>query len=173
MSIASVMPSNHLTLWHPLLRLPSILPSIRDISTESVVCIRWPIYWSFNFIISPSNEYSELISLKIDWFDLLAVQVTLRSLLQHHRSKASILQPSAFFTVQLSQPYMTNGNTMALTIQTFASLVMSLLFNTLPASWEICIQVRKQQLEPNVEQQTGSKLGKEYVDRLYVVTLLI
>ena len=132
MSITSVMPSSHLImLWCPLLLLPSIFPSIGDFSNELSVCIRWPKYWNFSFSISPSNEYSGLISLKIDWFDLLAVPGTLRSLIQHHSSKASILQHSAFFTVQLSQPYVTTGKTVALTTQTFVSSVMSLLFNSL------------------------------------------
>ena len=115
MSSESVMPSNHLILCQPLLLLPSIFPSIRVFSSESVLHIRWPKYWSFSFNISPSNEYSGLISLRIDCFDLLAVQKTLKSLLQHHNSKSSILQRSAFFTVQLSYPYMTNGKTIALT----------------------------------------------------------
>ena len=116
MSIESVMPSNHLILCHPLLLLPSIFPSIRVFSSESVLCIRWPKYWSFSFSIriSPSNEYSGLISFRIDWFDLLSVQGTLKSLLQHHSSKASVPQCSAFFTVQLSHPFMTNGKTIAL-----------------------------------------------------------
>ena len=125
MSIQSVMPSNHLILCHPLLLLPSILPSIRVFSNESVLCIRWPKYWSFTFGISPSNEYSGLISFRMDWLDLLAVQGTLKSLLQHHSSKASILQCSAFFTVQFSHPYMTTGKTTALTRGTFVSKVMS------------------------------------------------
>ena len=129
--IASVMPSNHLILWCPLLLLPSIIPSVRNFSNKSTVCIRWPKYWSFSFSISPSNEYSGWISLKIDWFNLLAVQRTLRSLLQHHSSKASILWHFAFFTVHLSQPYMTTGRTIALTIRMFVGRVMSLLFNTL------------------------------------------
>ena len=128
--IALVMPSSHLILWHPLLLLPSIFPSIRDFSNESSVCIRWPKYCSFSFSISPSGEYSGLISLKIDSFDLLAFQGTFRSFLQHHSSKASILWCSAF-TAQLLQPYETTGKTMALTIQTFVNRVMSLLFNTL------------------------------------------
>ena len=115
MSIVSVMPSNHLILCHPLLLLPSIFPSIRVFSNESVLHIRWPKYWSFSFSISPSNEYSGLISFRMDWLDLLAVQGTLKSLLQHHSSKASILRLSAFFTVQLSHPYMTTGKTIALT----------------------------------------------------------
>ena len=115
MSTESVMPSNHLILCQPLLLLSSILPSFRVFSNESVLCIRWPKYWSFSFNISPSNEHSELIYFRMDWLDLLAVQGTLKSLLQHHSSKASILQRSAFFTVQLSHPYMTTGKTIALT----------------------------------------------------------
>ena len=113
--IESVMPSNHLILCHPLLLLPSIFPSIRIFPTESILCIRWPKYWSFSFSISPSNEYSGLISFRMDWLDLLAVLGTLKSLLQHHSSKASILQRSAFFTVQFSHPYMTTGKTTTLT----------------------------------------------------------
>jgi len=131
MSIKSVMPSNHLILCHPLLLLPSVFPSIRVFSSESVLQIRWPKYWSFSFSISPSNEYSGLLSFRIDWFDLLVVQATLRSLLQHHSSKASILQHSAVFMVKLSHPYMTTGKTIALTRWNFVSKVMSLLFNTL------------------------------------------
>ena len=115
MSIKSVMPSNHLILWRPLLLLPLIFPSIRVFSSELVLCIKWSKYWSFNFNISSSNEYSGLISFRMDWFDLLAVQGTLKSLLQHHSSKASILQRSAFLIVQLSHPYMTTGKTIALT----------------------------------------------------------
>ena len=125
------MPSNHLILCHPLLLPPSVFPSIRVFSDESVLCIRWPKYWSFNFSIGPLNEYSGLISFRMDWLDLLAIQGTLKSLVQHHRSKASILQCSAFFTVQLSHPYMTTGKTIALTRWTFVSKVMSLLFNML------------------------------------------
>ena len=132
MSIDSVMPSNHLILCRPVLLLPSIFPSFRVFPTESVLPIRWPKYWSFSFSISPSNEYSELISFKMDWLDLLAVQGTLKSLLQHHSSKASILQCSAFFIVQLSHPYMTTRKTIALTRQTSVGKVMSLLFNMLP-----------------------------------------
>ena len=128
MSIKSVMPSNHLILCHPLL-LPSVFPSIRVFSSESVLCIRWPEYWRFS--ISPSNEYSESISFRIDWFDLLTVQGTLKSLLQHHSSKASILQHSAFFMVQLSHPFMTIGKAITLTRQTFVGKIMSLIFNTL------------------------------------------
>ena len=119
MSIESVMPSNHLILCRPLFLLPSTFPSIRVFSNESVLCIKWQKYWSFSFNISPSNEYSGLISFRIDWFDVLAVQETLKSLLLHHSSKASILQRSAFFVVQLSHPYMTTGKTIALTRQTF------------------------------------------------------
>ena len=125
------MPSNHLILCCPLLLLPSIFPSIRVFSNESVLCIRWPKYWSFSFSISPSNEHSGLISFRMDWLDLLAVQGTLKSLLQHHSSKASILWCSAFFTVQLSHPYTTTGKTIALIRQTFVGKVMSLLFNML------------------------------------------
>ena len=131
MSIKSVMPSNHLILCCPLLLLLSIFPSVRVFSNESVLHIRWPKYWSLSFSISPSNEYSGLISLRIDWLDLLAVQGTLKSLLQHHSSKASILQRSVFFIVQLSHPYMTTGKTIALTRGTFVDKVMSLLFNML------------------------------------------
>ena len=126
MSIKSVMPSSHLILCHPLLLTPSIFPSITVFSNESVLHIRWPKYWSFSFIISPSNEYSGLISFRIDWLDLLAVQGTLKSLLQHHSSKSSILQCSSFFIVQLSRPYMTTGKTIALTRWTY-----------------ICIYIRK------------------------------
>ena len=131
MSIESVMPSNHLILYRPLLLLPSIFPSIRVFTNESALPIRWPKYWSFSFNISPSNEYTGMISFKMDWLDLLAVQGTLKSFLQHHSSKASILQCSAFFTVQLSHPYMTTGKTRALTRQTFVGKVMSLIFNML------------------------------------------
>ena len=131
MSIESVMPSNHLILCCPLLLWPSIFPSIRVFSNESVLHIRWPKDWSFSFSISPFNEYSGLISFRIDWFDLLGVQGTLKSLLQHHSSKASILQCSAFFMVQLSHPYMTTGKTIALTRWTFFGKVMSLLLNML------------------------------------------
>ena len=132
MSIESVMPSNHLILCRPLLLLPLILPSIRVFSNESVLCIRWPMYWSFSFSISPSNEYSGLISFRKDWLDLLAVQGTLKSLLQHHSSKASILQPSALFMIQLSHPYATTGKTIALTRRAFIGKVTSLIFNMLP-----------------------------------------
>ena len=125
------MPSNHLILCRPFLQPPSIFPSIRVVSNESVLCIRWPKYWSFSFSISPSNEYSGLISFKIHWLDLLAVQETLKSLLQHHSPKASILWHSAFFIVLLSNPYMTTGKTIALIRWTFVGKVMSLLFNML------------------------------------------
>ena len=131
MSITLVMPSNHLIHFHPLLLPPSIFPSIRVFSNESTLCMRWPKYWSFSFSISPSNEYSGLISFRIDSFDFLAVQGTLKNLLQHHSSKVSILQCSAFFIVQLSTPYMTTGKTIALTRWTFVGKVMSLLFNML------------------------------------------
>ena len=130
MFIELVMPSNHHILCNPLL-LPSIFPSIRVFSNESALCIRWPKYWSFSFNIRPSNEHSGLISFRMDWFDLLAVQGTLKSLLQHHSSKASILPHSAFFIVQLSHPYMTTGKTIDLTRLTFVGKVISLLFNML------------------------------------------
>ena len=125
------MPSNHLILCHPLLLLPSIFPSIRVFSDDSALHIRWPKYWSFSFSISPSNEHPGLVSSRMDWLDLLAVQGTLKSLLQHHSSKASILQRLAFFIVQFSHPYMTTGKTIAFTRQTFVDKVMSLLFNML------------------------------------------
>ena len=131
MSIVSVMPSNYLILCRPLLLLPSIFPSIRVFSNESALCIRWPKCWSFSFNISPSNEHPGQISFRIDWVDLCAVQGMLKTLLQHHSSKASILRRSAFFTVQLSYPYMTTGKTIALTRQTFVDKVMFLLFNML------------------------------------------
>ena len=131
MSIESVMPSSHLSLCHPLLLLPAIPPSIRVFSNESTLCMRWPKYWSFSFSIIPSKEQPGLISFRMDWLDLLAVQGTLKSLLQHHSSKASILRRSAFFTVQLSHPYMTTGKTIALTRWTLVGKVMSLLLNIL------------------------------------------
>ena len=130
-STESVLPSNHLILCHPLLLLPSVFPSIGIFSNESVLHITWPNYWSFSFSISPSNEYSGLISFRMDWLDLLAVQGTLKSLLQHHSSKAAILQHLASFIVQLSHPYMTTGKIIALTRRTFVGKVMSLLFNLL------------------------------------------
>ena len=131
MSIESVMASNHLILYRPLLLLPPIPPSIRVFSNESTLRIGWPKYWSFSFSISPSSEHPGLISFRMDWLDLLALQETLKSLLQHHSSKASILRHSAFFTVQLSYPYLTIGKTIALTRQTFVGKVMSLIFNML------------------------------------------
>ena len=130
-SIDSVMPSNHLILCRPLFLLPSIFPSIRVFSDESALRIRWPKYWSFSFNISPSNEHPGLICFRMDWLDLLAVQGTLKSLLQHHSSKAAILLCSAFFIVQLSHPYITTGKTIALTRRTFVDKVMSLLLNML------------------------------------------
>ena len=131
MSITSVMPSNHLILCHPLFLLPSVFPSSRVFSKESALCIRWPKYWSFSFSISPSNEHPGLIAFRMHWLDLLAVQGTLKSLLQHHSSKALILQCSAFFTVQLSHPHVTTGKTIALTRWTFVGKVMFLLLNML------------------------------------------
>ena len=131
MSTESLMPSHHLILCHPFLLLPSIFPSIRVLSNESALCMRWPKDWNFSFNIIRSNEHPGLISFRMDWLDLLAVQGTLKSLLQHHSSAASILQRSAFFTVQLSHPYLTTGKTMALTRWTFVGKVMSLLFNML------------------------------------------
>ena len=131
MSIESVMPSSHLILCYPLVLLPPIPPSIRVFSNKSTLCMRWPKYWSFSFSISPPNEHPGLISFRIDWLDLLAVQGTLKSLLQHHSSKASIFRHSAFFTVQLSHPYMTTGRTIVLTRWTFVGIVMSLLFTML------------------------------------------
>ena len=130
-TIKSVVPSNYLNLCHPLLLQPSVLPSIRILSNESALHIRWPKYWSFSFNISPSNEHSGLISFRMDWLELLAVQGTLKSLLQHHSSKASILWHSAFFIVQLAHPYMTTGKTTALSRRTFVGKVMSLLLNML------------------------------------------
>ena len=131
MSIESVIPSNHLILCRPLVLLPSIFPRIRIFPNESVLCIRWPKYWSFSFNISAPNEHPGLISFRMDWLDVLAVQGTLKSLLQHHTSKASVLQCSAFFIVQLSHAYMTTGKTIALMRRTFVGKVMSLLFNVL------------------------------------------
>ena len=131
MSIKSVMPSSHLILCHPFLLLPPISPSIRVLSNDSTLCMRWPKYWSFSYSISPTNEHPGLTSFRMDWSALLAVQGTLKSLLQHHSSKTSLLLRSAFFTVQLSHPYMTTGKTTALTRRTFVDKVMSLLFNML------------------------------------------
>ena len=145
MSIESLMPFNHPILCCPLLLLPSIFPSIRVFFNESVLCIKWPKNWSFSFNIGPSIEYSGLISFTMEWLDLLAVQGTLKSLLQHHSSKASILWCSAFFMVQLLEPYMTTGKTIALTRQNFVGKVMSLLFNMLSA-FEIAFLPRSKQL---------------------------
>ena len=145
MSIESVMPSNHLILCRPLLFLPLIFPSIRVFSNESALRIRWPKYWSFSLNISPSNEHPRLISLRMDWLELLTVQGTLKNLLQHHSSKASILRRSAFFIVQLSHPYMTTGKTIALTRQTFVDKIMSLLFNML-SRWVITFLPRSKRL---------------------------
>ena len=145
MSIESVMPYNHIFCC-PLLLLPSLFPSIRVFSNESVLCIRWPKYWSFSFSISPYNEYSGLISLRRDWLDLLAVQGTLKSLFQHHSSKGSILQHSAFFIVQLSHPYVTTGKTIALTRWTFVAKVMSLLFKMLSRLVIIFLPISKRLL---------------------------
>ena len=131
MCIELMMPSNHLILCCPLLLLPSTFPSIRTFSTESALCIRWPKYWSFSFSIRTSNEYSGVISFRMDWLDLLAVWGTLKSFFQHHSSKASVVWPSVFFLVQFSHPYMTTGKTIALTRWTFVGKVMSLLFNML------------------------------------------
>ena len=161
MSITSVMPSNHLILCHPLLPSPSIFSRIKVFSNKSVLCIRWPKFWSFSFSISPFNEYSGLVSFRMDWLDLLAVQGTLKSLLQHHSSKASILWQSAFFTVQLSHPYMTTGKTTALTRWTFVGKVMSLLFNML-SGWIITFLPRSKHLlilclqSPSMTQQSHS-----------------
>ena len=145
MSIELVMPSNHLILCHSLLLLPSIFPNIRVFSNESALRIRWPKDWSFSFNISPSNEHPGLISFRMDWLDLFAVQGTLKSLLQHHSSKASMLWCSAFFIVQLSHPYMTTGKTIALTRRIFAGKVMSLLFNML-SRWVITFLPRSKPL---------------------------
>ena len=155
MSIESVMPSNHLILCRPLFLPPSIFPSIRVLSNESVLHIRRTNYWSFSFSISPSSEYSGLISFRIDWYDLLAVQGTLKSLLQHHSSKVSILWCSTFFMVQLSHPYMTTGKTIALTIWTFAGKVMSLIFNTLSRFVIACLP-RSKESESEVAQSCST-----------------
>ena len=146
MSIKSVMPSNHLILCCPLLLPPSVFPNIRVFSSESVLCIRWPKYWSFSFSISPSNEYSGLISFRMDWLDLCEVQGTLMSFLQHYSSKTSILWHSAFFVVQLSRPYMATGKTIALTRWTFVGKVMSLLFNILSYMFVITFLSRSKQV---------------------------
>ena len=172
------MPSSHLILCHPLLLLPPIPPSIRVFSNESTLCMRWPKYWSFSFSIIPSKEHPGLISFRMDWLDLLAVQGTLKSLLQHHSSKASVLWPSAFFTVQFSHPYMTTGKTIALTRWTFVGQVMSLLFNILsrfvitllPRSMRLLIKrdtfepvlIRQMNLEPILQSKVSQKEKDKY-----------
>ena len=156
MPIELVMPSNHLILCHPLLLLPSIFPSIRVFSNESVLCIRWPKDWRFSFNISASNEHSGLISFGIDWLDFLSVQGTLKNLLQHHSSKASILRHSPFFIVQLSHPYTTTGKTMALTGWTFVGKVMSLLFNMLSRLVIAFLSGRKRLLISGISKTTPS-----------------
>ena len=155
MSIESMMPSSHLILCGPLLLLPPIPPSIRVSSSESTVCMRWPKYWSFSFSISPSKEHPGLISFRMDWLDLLAVQGMLKSLLQHHSSKASILRCSAFFTVQLSHPYMTTGKTIALIRWTFVGKVMSLLLNMLSRLVIIFLPRSKHLLISRLQQHNG------------------
>ena len=155
MYIELLRPSNHLIVCCLLLLLPSIFPSIRVFSNESVLCIRWPKYWSFSFSISTSNEYSGLISFRYDWLDLLAVQGTLKSLLQHHSSKASALQCSAFFIFQLSHPYMTTGKTIALTRRTFVGKVMSLLFNRLSRLAIVFLPRRKRLLISWLQSQSA------------------
>ena len=157
------MPSNHLILCHPLLLLPSIFPSIRVFSSESALHIRWPKYWSFSFNISPCNEHSGLITFRMDWLDLLAVQETLNSLLQHHSSKASILRRSAFFRVQLSHPYMTTGKIIALTRRTFVAKVMSLLFNMLSRLVITFLPRSKRLLIPWLQSPSAALLGKFYL----------
>ena len=155
MFIESVMPSSHLSLWRPHLFLPPVPPSIRVFSNESTLRIRWPKYWSFSFNISPSNEHPGLISFRMDWLDLLAVQGTLKSLLQHHSSKASVLQCSAFFIVQISHPYMTTGKTIALTRWTFVGKVMPLLLNMLSryfSSVQFSCSVMSDSLRPHESQ---------------------
>ena len=164
MSIESLMLSNQLILCHPLLLLPSIFPSTRVFSNELALCIRWPKYWSFSFSISHCNEYSALISFRIDWLDLLAVQGTHKNLLQHHSSKALILRHSFFFMFQLSHPYMTTGKTIALAIQTLVGKVMSLLFNTLSVHWlvqRISADSRAKGLSLVVWHQALGHLGQE------------
>ena len=158
MSIEWVMPSSHLILCHPLFLLPSIFPSIRVFSNESALLIRWPKYWSFSFNISPSNEHPRLISFRMDWLDLLAVQGTLKSLLQHHSSKASILWHSAFFIVQFSHPYMPTGKTLPLIRWTFVAKVMYLLFNML-SRWDITLLPRSKHLYFMVAVTICSDLG--------------
>ena len=160
MSIESMMPSNHFTLCRPILLLPSVFPSIRVFFRELALRIRWPKYWSFSFSVSPSNEYSELISFRMDWLDLLAVQGTLKSLLQHHSSKASILWHSVFFMVQLSHPYMTTGKIIALTRRTFVGKVMYLLFNTL-SRFAITFLLRSKRLNFRAATTVHSNFGAQ------------
>ena len=160
MPIESVMPSNHFILCHPLLLLPLIFPSIRDFSDESFLCIRWPKYWSSSFSISLSNEYSGLISFRLDRLDLLAVQRILKSLLQYHNLKVSFLQCSAFFMVQLSHPYMTTGKTLALTRQTFVGKVMPLLFNMLSAAAAKLLQSCMTLCNPMESSPPGSSIHR-------------
>ena len=161
MSIELVMPFKHLILCHPFLLLPSVFPSIRVFSNESTLRIRWPEYWSFNVNISPSNEYSRLISFRIDCFDLLAVQGTLKSLFQHHSSKASIFQCSDFFMVQISHPNMTTGETIALTIWAFARKVISLLFNTLSKFVRASLVAQRLKHLPPMRETWVRSLGRE------------
>ena len=170
-SIVSVMPSNHLLLCHPLLLQPSIFSSIRVFSKESVLCIRWPKYWCFSFNINPSNEYSGLIYFRMDWLDLSVVQGILKNLLQHHSSKASILRHSAFFTVQLSHPYMTTGKTMALMIWTFVGKVMSLLFNTLSRFVIAFLLRRKHLLIPWLQSPSALILEPKKIKSVSVPTV--
>ena len=172
MSIKSVMPSSHLILCRPLLLLPSILPTIRVFSNESTLRMKWPKYWSFSFNISPSNEHPGLISFRMDWLDLLAVQGILKNLLQHHSSKASILRHSAFFTVKLSHPYMTTGKTIALTSVDHNKLWKILQEMEIPDHLTCLLRNlyfsgQEAKLEPDMKQRTASKLGKEYIKAVY------
>ena len=171
MSIELVMPSNHLLLCRSLLLPPSIFPSIRVFSNESILCIRWPKYWSYSFSISPSNEYSGLISFRMDWLDLLAVQGTLKSLLQHHSSKASILQRSAFLIVQLSHPYMTTGKTIALIRWTFVGKVISLLFNILSRLVIVFLPRSKRLLISWLQSPSAVILGPPKIESVTVSTV--
>jgi len=168
-STESVIPSNRLILCRPLLLPPSIVPSIRVFSNESALCIRWPKYWSFSFNISPSNEHPGLISFMMDWLDLLTVQGTLESLLQHHSSKASILQLSAFFTVQLSHPYMTTGKTIAFTRRTFFGKVVSLFFNML--SRLVITFLPRSKRTPMINFRENKKLNSK--GKIIKITLLL
>ena len=170
MSIEMVMPSNHLILCRPLLLLYSVFPSIRVFSNEAILCIRWPKYWDFSLSINATNEYSGLISFRMDWLDLHAVQGTLKSLLQHHSSKASILQCSAFFAIQHSHPYMTTGKTITLTIQTFVSKVISLLFNML-SRFVIAFLPRSKHLLTSWQQLPSAVIWASLVARLVKICL--